>query len=459
MEDDKRGVQGKFIGKGSYGSVYLRESNGGRFAVKSASKNCLSSLQALENEIKILRCLSSSSPFIVNYYGDDETTSDRRLHLEYLPSGDVAKFGGITDVELIRSYTWCLAMALKEVHSKGIVHCDVKGSNVLVGPTKGVVKLCDFGSSYQVFNQHQRMKIVPRGSPLWMAPEVVRGESQGFEADIWSLGCTVIEMFTGVPAWQDNGPYTLIKIGHSDELPEYPTRLPESAKDFLSKCLVRNPEERWSCDQLLQHPFLLPVPSEFSPRSILDWQNLDFSDDDYDDDHDHDERSLSDDQEISDRIGKLATISGVSWESDGWVEVRDNSVRMVKQEEKEEKDSERTSWEYSELYEDEMVNSQDNSNDDDNNILRSINLREENDVDDGISGVNGVDRCGNGESCGGIMNTGEIEIETVVLLSIIIKYLSNFMLLIVLYASSILTNKKMLIFVNMNTLNILLLLL
>ncbi|CAO2840994.1 unnamed protein product [Amaranthus hypochondriacus] len=392
MEDDKRGVQGKFIGKGSYGSVYLRESNGGRFAVKSASKNCLSSLQALENEIKILRCLSSSSPFIVNYYGDDETTSDRRLHLEYLPSGDVAKFGGITDVELIRSYTWCLAMALKEVHSKGIVHCDVKGSNVLVGPTKGVVKLCDFGSSYQVFNQHQRMKIVPRGSPLWMAPEVVRGESQGFEADIWSLGCTVIEMFTGVPAWQDNGPYTLIKIGHSDELPEYPTRLPESAKDFLSKCLVRNPEERWSCDQLLQHPFLLPVPSEFSPRSILDWQNLDFSDDDYDDDHDHDERSLSDDQEISDRIGKLATISGVSWESDGWVEVRDNSVRMVKQEEKEEKDSERTSWEYSELYEDEMVNSQDNSNDDDNNILRSINLREENDVDDGISGVNGVDR-------------------------------------------------------------------
>ncbi|CAO2825099.1 unnamed protein product, partial [Amaranthus hypochondriacus] len=416
MEIDKNWTKGKLIGKGSYGSVYIgvQESNGIRFAVKSASKFSNSSLQALENEIEILRSLSSSSPFIVSYYGDDETTSDRNFFMEYLPSGDVSKSGGISDEELIRSYTWCLVMALKEIHSKNIVHCDLKGSNVLVDSINGVAKLCDFGSSIQVVSDSefdQRLKIVPRGSPLWMAPEVVRGESQGFEADIWSLGCTMIEMFTGFPAWQDRGAHTLFKIGYSDEVPEYPSRLTEVAKDFLKKCLVRNPEERWSCDQLLQHPFLLPVPAEFSPRSILDLQNLDFSDDD-DHDHNHnhnqDEQSLVDDhetEEISDRIGKLATISGVNWESDGWVDVRSS-----KQEQEQQEVFEGASWEYSQTFEGEIINSEVNDNI----------------IDASISGVDGGTKI------------DKIEID---LLFLLLVELIHFLSLILLINSFILMNK------------------
>ncbi|XP_057549291.1 mitogen-activated protein kinase kinase kinase 18-like [Amaranthus tricolor] len=422
MEIDKNWIKGKLIGNGSYGSVYIgvQESNGVRFAVKSASKYSNSSLQALENEVEILRSLSSSSPFIVSYYGDDETTSDRNLFLEYLPSGDVSKSGGISDEELIRSYTWCLVMALKEIHSKNIVHCDLKGSNVLVDSINRVAKLCDFGSSIQVVSDsefHQQLKIVPRGSPLWMAPEVVRGESQGFEADIWSLGCTVIEMFTGFPAWQDSGAHTLFKIGYSDEVPEYPSRLTEVAKDFLNKCLVRNPEERWSCDQLLLHPFLLPVPAEFSPRSIFDLQNLYFSDDD---EHDHnqfqDEQSLVDDhetEEILDRIGELATISGVNWESDGWVDVRSS-----KQEQKEQEVFEGATWEYSEIFEGETVKENDNL------------IHEKN-----ISGVDG----GNGDSYGGLT---KIEID---LLFLLIVEVIHFLSLILLINSFTIMNKFILL--------------
>jgi len=385
----------KLIGKGSYGTVSLgvRQSDGQFFAVKSADKESLSSTEALENEIQILRSLSSSSPFVVEYYGDDETKSHRNLYLEYVPGGDVASSGGIADVELIRSYTWCLVMALRTLHSNRIVHCDIKGSNVLLAADAGVAKLADFGAAKRIDHREDesdpRAKIVPRGSPLWVAPEVVRGESQGMEADIWSLGCTVIEMFTGVPAWQDCGAHTLYQIGYSNDLPECPAQLPELGRDFLDKCLNRDPCLRWSCDQLLQHPFLLPALAtkiaESSPRSVLD---LDFSD--YDDDH---ESEIEEPDQVSarERIGKLATSSGINWESDGWVEVR--TLRKEKQEDDDEKEEELFETEpiseNSNLEEGIEVNSHEHSDRDYPTLINSADSEVE-------ERESGGDRCGRG---------------------------------------------------------------
>ncbi|XP_074267117.1 mitogen-activated protein kinase kinase kinase 18-like [Silene latifolia] len=328
-------IRGKFLGKGSYGTVSLGFRDYGEgvdstvpaFAVKSARKGCVASIEALENEIEILRSISTASPFIVDYYGDSETTSSKELFIEYMPGGDVAGGGKkVVDVELIRSYTWCLVSALREVHANGIVHCDVKGSNVLVagvGPENRVAKVADFGSAKRTGDGHDG---APRGSPLWWAPEVVRAEAQGSEADVWALGCTVIEMFTGLPAWQDNGAHTLYKIGYSNELPEFPARLSEVAVDFLGKCLVRDPGQRWSCDQLLEHPFLVPVAGGVvwggSPKSVFDlgeW--VGFSDDE----GDVSEGEVGDDENrvsAQARIGELGGEFGVLWESDGWVEVR-----------------------------------------------------------------------------------------------------------------------------------------
>ncbi|KAJ8446185.1 hypothetical protein Cgig2_015956 [Carnegiea gigantea] len=396
-------IRRKIIGKGSYGTVSLgiRQSDGQCFAVKSADKDSLSSIQALENEIQILRSLSpSSSPFIVEYYGDDETKYHRNLYLEYVSGGDVAmaSSGGIADVELIRSYAWCLVMALRTLHSHRIVHCDIKGSNVLLAADAGVAKLADFGSAKRIDQEDDerdgRAKIVPRGSPLWMAPEVVRGESQGLESDVWSLGCTVIEMFTGVPAWQDCGAHTLYKIGYSNDLPEYPARVPEVGRDFLDKCLNRDPRRRWSCDQLLRHPFLLPALAtkiaESSPRSVLD---LDFSD--YDDDDHESDVEESDQASARERIGKLATISGVNWESDGWVEVR--TLRREKREDDEEQCETGTSSEYSNLEEEGIQVISPEQYDRDCPTL--INSAGRGDVDERESGG---DRCGDGGAACGI---------------------------------------------------------
>ncbi|XP_059663848.1 mitogen-activated protein kinase kinase kinase 18-like [Cornus florida] len=323
-------VRGACIGRGSFGTVSLAvdKSDGHVFAVKSVDQSlCLSSqLEALENEIQILRSLSS--PYVVEYVGDDVTTSFRNLYLEYLPGGtvaDLAKCSGAADADegIIRSYTWCVVSALRYVHSKGLVHCDVKGKNVLVGSTPGMAKLADFGSAID-----STAAITPRGSPLWMAPEVIRREHQGPESDVWSLGCTVIEMITGKPAWEDRGADTLCRIGYSDQLPELPTQLSELGRDFLDKCLRRDHTKRWSCDQLLRHPFMSSSsPSDSithsSPRCVLDWFNSELSDEDNEEITQSTNSKLQfHENSARERMGELATNAGANWESDGWLVVR-----------------------------------------------------------------------------------------------------------------------------------------
>ncbi|KAB2607097.1 mitogen-activated protein kinase kinase kinase A-like [Pyrus ussuriensis x Pyrus communis] len=329
-------VRGKCIGRGSFGTVSIGVSkpDGRVFAVKSVDQAaCLpGQLEALENEIRILRSLSS--PNVVSYLCDDvscepgngSATSFRNLHLEYLPGGTAVD--AEVDETTLRSRVWCVVAALRDVHSKGIVHCDVKGKNVLVGPAINQAKLADFGSAIILSEDTCTARITPRGSPLWMAPEVINGKYQGPESDVWSLGCTVIEMVTGKPAWEDRGLEMLARIGVSDGLPRFPSRLSETGRDFLDKCLRRDPKERWSCDQLLQHPFLASlspngVAADSSPRCVLDWPNSEFGDqnDDVEDDEDDEEYEVS----ATNRIGKLATMGGTNWESDGWTVVRNYS--------------------------------------------------------------------------------------------------------------------------------------
>ncbi|KAK9057557.1 hypothetical protein SSX86_022393 [Deinandra increscens subsp. villosa] len=334
-------VRGVCIGKGSFGTVNIavNKPDGHPFAVKSVTQNSHPFSEALENEIRILKSLSSD--YIVRYLGDDVTSDDRNvrnvrnvrnLHMEYMPGGTVADVdrNRLDDVT-VRGYTRCMTSALSYIHGRGIIHCDVKGRNVLIGSDPGVAKLADFGSAVEtgapIFSG-------TRGSPLWMAPEVARGEYQGPESDVWSLGCTVIEMVTGMPAWQDRGMDTLFQIGYSDDLPEFPAQISDELCDFLSKCLKRRRSERWSADQLLQHPFLLsctPSPSErkWSPRCVFDWSDSNFSDENSSETgvSNVNSNSGSNSEDAKQRISKLCSDSPANWESDGWELVRNAGER------------------------------------------------------------------------------------------------------------------------------------
>jgi hypothetical protein len=152
------------------------------------------------------------------------------------------------------------------LHAQDIVHCDIKCRNVLVGSI-GDVKLADFGGarrldgSSAIMLESDVLKV--KGTPLWMAPEVARQVEQGPASDIWSLGCTVVEMATGKAPWSEfiagiSNPFVaLYHIGCSEEVPDLPSCLSEQGQDFLRKCFQRDPTARWTAAQLLQHPFIM----------------------------------------------------------------------------------------------------------------------------------------------------------------------------------------------------------
>ncbi|KAM1135558.1 hypothetical protein ACFX19_045238 [Malus domestica] len=281
-------MKGKMVGSGSYGSVHLamNKATGALFVVKSAQSR--DGAEALENEVKILE--SMNSPHVVKCMGRENGEGKcTNVFMEYMAGGSLSDvmqiFGGALEEEVVRLYTREILHGLKYLHESGIVHCDLKCSNVLLG-SSGNVKLADFGFARRlkaskadgVSVQHSLQCI--GGTPLWMAPELLRNEGLDFASDIWSLGCTVIEMVTGRPPWGNeiwNPVAAVLKIACGNEKPQFPQKLSDEGLDFLARCLERDPKRRWSAKELLNHPFVSGNSMQFSrngaaysPASTLD---------------------------------------------------------------------------------------------------------------------------------------------------------------------------------------------
>ncbi|KAG9148938.1 hypothetical protein Leryth_026590 [Lithospermum erythrorhizon] len=271
-------TRGPVLGHGSSATVFLATtSSGALFAVKSTE---LSSSCLLQNERGLISKLNS--PYVIKYLGFDITHENNKpmynLFIEYAQNGTlydvIKKHGGSLKECLIKFFVYQILQGVEYIHENGLVHCDIKPLNILV--CEDGVKIGDFGCAKSIEN-----RTMFSGTPIYMPPEVARGEEQGFSADIWSLGCTIIEMATGTNMWPEcKEPVSaLYRIGHSEDELELPGWFSIEGKDFLRCCLIRNPNERWSATQLLGHKFLdnlkgNSIKETFlerkSPTSVLD---------------------------------------------------------------------------------------------------------------------------------------------------------------------------------------------
>ncbi|KAG8091017.1 hypothetical protein GUJ93_ZPchr0011g28207 [Zizania palustris] len=266
--------KGKLLGSGTFGQVYQGfNSEGGQMcAIKevkvisddSSSKECL---RQLNQEMVLLSQLSH--PNIVQYYGSELSNETLSVYLEYVSGGSIHKllqeYGAFGEA-VLRSYTAQILSGLAYLHGRNTVHRDIKGANILVDPN-GDIKLADFGMAKHI-SAYTSIKSF-KGSPYWMAPEVIMN-SNGYSlsVDIWSLGCTILEMVTARPPWsQYEGVAAIFKIGNSKDIPDIPDHLSFEAKNFLKLCLQRDPAARPTAAQLMEHPFVKDLDVNKSSRS------------------------------------------------------------------------------------------------------------------------------------------------------------------------------------------------
>ncbi|KAG8344044.1 Protein tyrosine kinase Protein kinase domain [Trypanosoma vivax] len=261
------------IGRGTFGDVFraVDLDTGLPLAIKQIlvtadmSKDPEKQLQSLEREIKVMRKLNHKH--IVKYYSArrDENCSALLIYMEYVGGGTVAqrlKAHGAFSEDEARNYTRQLLQGLEYLHRQSIVHRDLKGDNLFL-TEDGVLKVGDFGTSKDL--QTTRVTNSVAGTPNFMAPEVISCTGHSYMADIWSVGCCVLEMLTGHPPfWNlDNYMAVMFAITKGELEKEVPANLSDDARDFIRKCAQTDPKERLSAVQLQQHPWL-------KSRSITD---------------------------------------------------------------------------------------------------------------------------------------------------------------------------------------------
>ncbi|KAM9346890.1 mitogen-activated protein kinase kinase kinase 19 [Symphorus nematophorus] len=271
VDDTITWTKGEVLGRGAYGTVYCGlTSQGQLIAVKQVSLDASDPDAAkreygrLQGEVELLKTLRHSN--IVGFLGTSLHQHVVSIFMEYIPGGSIAsilhRFGPLPE-RVLALYTHQILEGVAYLHLNRVIHRDLKGNNVMLMPT-GVIKLIDFGCArrlsclnHTASNSGDLLKSV-RGTPYWMAPEVINETGYGRKSDIWSVGCTVFEMATGKPplAHMDKMA-ALFYIGAQRGLmPSLPDGFSEKAKDFVQICLTSDQRLRPSAERLLKHPFI-----------------------------------------------------------------------------------------------------------------------------------------------------------------------------------------------------------
>ena len=249
---------GDCLGKGAFGSVYraLNWGTGETVAVKQIKLADLpkSELRVIMLEIDLLKNLDHAN--IVKYHGFVKTPETLNIILEYCENGSlhsISKNFGRFPENLVALYMSQTLRGLVYLHDQGVIHRDIKGANIL-NTKNGLVKLADFGVASRTTGLHESSVV---GTPYWMAPEVIELSGATTASDIWSLGCTVIELLDGRPPYYNLQPMPALFRVVNDDHPPLPQGASPVVLDFLMQCFQKDPNLRVSARKLLKHPWIV----------------------------------------------------------------------------------------------------------------------------------------------------------------------------------------------------------
>jgi len=219
---------------------------------------------SLRKELEMYQQLSH--PHIVSYLGHEVRDGQLCIFLEYMSEGSLkeklAEFGAFQE-DLCCALARQILLSLEYLHSMRVLHRDLKCSNLLLD-VSGRVKISDFGCSRWITVGDEAKTLI--GSPWWLPPELLRGEAYGPSADIWSFGCTIIELLTAKAPWTNQisadhpiaAAHQILRLAADGEPPGADVnRLSAECRDFVwGNCLKMQATERQSSTQLLAHPWL-----------------------------------------------------------------------------------------------------------------------------------------------------------------------------------------------------------
>lgn len=266
------------IGSGNFSEIYMVEDKVTKilYAMKTFSKMRVEQLHKQEDVLMEKHVMEKIQPHenIIGYYGSARDDLSMYILYEYINGGDLWKrcvVYGLPCEERIKYYFVQLLQGIQHMHSFNVPHRDIKPENILVTKDEKLLKIIDFGSSYDLdgteFSKkfdEEREKIKNKkpyykhfvGTPNFMAPECVHNQFSDKRSDYWSLGCVLYNMFTGFPPFLGASEYLIFQKSIEAKYIFPPGIIPPLAEDLIKKCIIIDPDKRLTIEQMLEHPYL-----------------------------------------------------------------------------------------------------------------------------------------------------------------------------------------------------------
>lgn len=254
---------GRKLGKGRFGNVYVAREKRTKFivALKVIFKEQLEQNKVehqLRREIEIQSHLRH--PNVLRMFGFFHDKTRVFLILEYAPGGELyAVLNKKTrfDEKTAAEYIYSIADALWYCHTKNTIHRDIKPENLLIG-AHGEIKIADFGWSVhdpKVSTHGPRRKTLC-GTLDYLPPEMLEAKPHDAKVDNWSLGVLLYEFLVGRPPFETETQQATVHLIKNVTI-QYPTDLiSPGARDLISRLLQKDPSQRLSLQQMMEHPWI-----------------------------------------------------------------------------------------------------------------------------------------------------------------------------------------------------------